>query len=106
MNNAEQINKRGFFYKVGVMSGDILLTTYRFNDFEKMMKELSDIDDKYKSDMQRCAFVIQAFKDSSYDFKNSCFCQMYINVMGIKEKKDTVASRILHEFEERYREND
>ena len=106
MNNIEQINKMSFFYKVGVMCGNTLLTTYKFDDFEKMMKELSDISNKHKSDMQRCAFVIQAFKDNTYDFKNSCFCQMRIKVNGIEERKDAVASRILHEFEERCGEND
>lgn len=97
MTPIKTIKTKNYFYKMGVMCGDVLYCTYKFDDFEKMIEEADRINDKYKSDMRYCTFVIQAFKDSSYDFNNSCFFQEEIRVNSVNSESENIAKRILQE---------
>lgn len=87
------------FFKMGVMCGEMLYATYKFDDFEKMMQEAEEIDDKFNSDMMYCSFVFQAFKDESYDFSKSCFFQEIFSVNGISRHKAIIAKAILTAYE-------
>ena len=100
MKYAESIKNKNYFYKLGVMCGNTLYCTYKFDDFEKMIKKAKQINDKYKSDMIFCTFVFQAFKDGTYDFKNSCFYQEKICVNQIENKAGVIAEKILKSFDE------
>lgn len=97
--NFEKLKAIKLYYKMGVMCGSTLYFTYKFDDFEKMIKEATDIKNKYKRDMSCCTFVIQAFKDDSYDFEKSCICQLQINVNQIETAIDAVVSKILSTIE-------
>lgn len=94
----ERIKNKRFFYKMGVMCGELLYHTYKFDDFGKMVEEAQKISDKY-NDMQYCTFVIQAFKDDSYDFEKSCFFQTRLPVYDIETKKDNIMKQILRNSE-------
>lgn len=98
MELLENLKSKKFYYKMGVMGGELLYDVYEFDDFEEMMKEAFQICDKYH-DMQRCAFVFQAFKDNSFDFKTSCFFQTKTSVYGIKIQMDDLIRDILHASE-------
>ncbi len=100
MKNSERIKEKNFYYKMGVTCGKTLYYTYKFDNFEKMMQEANNINNKYKSDMMYCAFVIQAFKDNSYDFEKSCFYQSKLSVNNIESQIENVAQNILKDFEE------
>lgn len=84
-----------FFYKLGVMCGQTLYTTFKFDNFKDLCNELTHIKEKYGWDMGLCSFVIQAYNDNSYDFQKSCFMQERFNVnhwnsqLG-KELKDKI----------------
>ena len=98
-NNAlEVIDNKKIFYKMGVMCGETLYMTYKFNKFSKMIEKADEINNKYKSDMRYCCFVIQAFKDDTYDFEKSCFYQDKINVSSVKENAEFVAEKIIKAF--------
>lgn len=99
MTNIERVKSKKLFYKMGVMCGELLYYTYKFDDFEKMVQKAKEISEKYK-DMQYCTFVIQAFKDDSYDFEKSCFFQTELFVYDIKTKIDSIAEKILQDSEE------
>ena len=99
MTNFDRIKGLRLYYKMGVMCGNVLYFTYKFDDFEKMIKEATDIKNKYKRDMSYCTFVIQAFKDDSYDFEKSCICQLQISVNQIETALDAVVSKILSTIE-------
>lgn len=99
MTNLEKIKNMKLYYKMGVMCGNLLYFTYKFDDFEKMMKSAKEINNKYKSDMKHCTFVIQAFKDSSYDFKKSCFSQTKVFVNNVESEIDNVIETILSDYE-------
>lgn len=99
MDYLEQINNKQFYYKVGVMYGQTLYYTMKFNTFEEMFQRLTQIDQKYKSDMQYCSFVIQAYTDNSFDFKNSCFSQTERSVRGIESRVSDIAEEILKDYE-------
>ena len=95
MTNYEKIKSKKLFYKMGVMYGEILYCIYKFDDFDKMIEEAKEINDKYKSDMMFCTFVFQAFKDSSYDFRKSCFYQGKCYVNKIEKEAEVIAEKIL-----------
>ena len=99
MTNIESIKTKKFFYKMGVLCGDFLYHSYKFEDFETMAEEAKYISNNYK-DMQCCTFVIQAFRDNSYDFKKSCFYQTELFVYDIEKKLDSIAEAILRDCEE------
>lgn len=101
MINIENIKSKNIFFKMGVMCGEILYTTAKFNDFEKMMQEAERINNKYKSDMRYCTFVFQAFKDASYDFSNSCFFQTKVYVNNILQEKTNIAEAVLAAYEKK-----
>lgn len=106
MSNSNRIKGLRLYYKMGVMCGNVLYFTYKFDDFEKMMKSAKDINNKYKGDMQYCTFVIQAFKDNSYDFKKACFCQIKVRVSDIETGINNVIEKILSDYESEVQEND
>ena len=95
----KQINSKQFCYKVGVMCGKALYYTMKFNTFKEMIQRLTQIDQTYKSDMKYCTFVIQAYTDNSFDYKNSCFSQMERSVIGIKSRVTDIAEEILKDYE-------
>lgn len=99
MNYLEQINNKPFCYKVGVMFGNTLYYTMKFDGFEKMIQRAKDINRQYKSDMQYCTFVIQAYIDNSFDFKNSCFSQTEISVVNVESKVADIAEETLKDYE-------
>lgn len=99
MNYLEQINNKQFCYKVGVMCGNTLYYTMKFNTFKEMVQRLTQIDQTYKSDMQYCKFVIQAYTDNSFDFKHSCFSQIERSVTGIESRVADIAKEILKDYE-------
>ena len=82
----QKIDRYGFFYKMGVLTGQTLLSVEKFDSFEKMIREAERIDNTYKSDMCYCSFCFQAFKDDTYNFGTSCFFQYHTNVNGISRK--------------------
>lgn len=100
MNYLEQINKKHFYYKLGVMCGQTLYYVYKFDSFEKLAQKAKRIDEKYKSDMRYCSFVIQTFDNSSYDFDNSCFCQITKSVKDIETHFNDIAKEIFENYEE------
>lgn len=95
----KQINSKQFCYKVGVMCGNTLYYTMKFNTFKEMVQRLIQIEQTYKSDMQYCTFVIQAYTDNSFDYKNSCFSQIERSVIGIKSKVVDIAEEIVKDYE-------
>lgn len=97
MAHIETLKTKNFFYKMGVLCGDVLYCTYKFDDFEKMLQEAKRINDKYKSDMRYCTFVIQSFNNNSYNFLKSCFSQIELNVNDVEAEADNIAKRILQE---------
>jgi hypothetical protein len=70
------------------------------------MKSAKDLNDKYKSDMQYCTFVIQVFKDSSYDFRKSCFSQTKVCVNDVETEIDNVIETILSDYESEVQEDE
>ncbi len=94
------MKEKKFFYKMGVMCGELLYTTSEFDSFEKLLEEAKSINDEFKSDMSNCDFVIQTFRDSSYDFKKSCFSQIRIGVNNIDDKTDFVVRKIINDYSE------
>lgn len=98
MTNFERVKSKKLFYKLGVMCGELLYHTYKFDDFEKMVQKAKEISDTRK-DMKYCTFVIQAFKDDSYNFKKSCFFQTELFVYDIEKKLDSIAETILRDCE-------
>lgn len=97
-SNIEQINNTPFCYKLGVMCGQMLYETMKFDNFEKMIQEAHQIDEKYQSDMQKCDFVIQTYKDNSYNFESSCISQIRLPVNDIKTKSEDIAGKILSDY--------
>ena len=100
MNNVELIKKENFFYKMGVMCGALLYSTYKFDDFEKMMESAKGIKDRYGRDMLGCQFVIQTFRDGSYDFEKSCFSQIVVPVNDINLRFDRIMNEIMEDSNE------
>lgn len=100
MANYEKIKSKKIFYQIGVMCGNTLYLTYKFDDFEKTMQEACRINNKYKRDMRYCCFVIQAFKDNTYDFEKSCFYQSKIYVNEIEDEVENIVEGILNRFGE------
>ncbi len=92
------IKNMNFYYKLGVLNKTLLLDVYEFDDFEKMMQIAKSIDCKYGSDMDNCHFVIQSFKDNSYDFRNSCFSQINIPIKNIEGQIDKLTKEIMADF--------
>ena len=99
MTNVEAIKGKGFFYRMGVLCGNMLYNTYKFDSFDAMMQEAERIDNKYKSDMARCRFCFQAFKDDTYNFEKACFYQQEFPVNGISKNKEKIAEIILRDYE-------
>lgn len=104
MDYVGQINNKEFCYKVGVMCGKELYYTMKFDSFEKMIQEAHQIDEKYQSDMQKCDFVIQAFKDNTYNFETSCISQIRTPVNNIQMKSEDIAGKILSDAEKALKE--
>lgn len=98
-SNLERIDNTPFCYKLGVMYGQLLYKVMKFDSFEKMIQEAYQIDERYQSDMQKCDFVIQAFKDNTYNFETSCISQIRIPVNDIKTKTEDIAGKILSDAE-------
>lgn len=103
-SNIEQINNTPFSYKLGVMCGQTLYKVMKFVSFEKMIQEAHQIDEKYQSDMQKCDFVIQAFKDNTYNFETSCISQIRTPVNNIQMKSEDIAGKILSDAEKALKE--
>lgn len=99
MTNVEAIKGKGFFYRMGVLCGNMLYNTYKFDSFDAMIQEAERIDNKYKSDMARCRFCFQAFKDDTYNFEKACFSQVDISVNGISKNKERLAEIMLRNYE-------
>ena len=95
MTHREQLEQKKFFYKIGVMCGGIIYSTYKFEDFGMMIQFAKDIRDKYKSDMSNCRFIIQTYKDNSYDFETACFSQIEVAVTQIGLRVEGIAQEIL-----------
>jgi hypothetical protein len=91
-----------YFYKLGVMNGSLLYTTYKYDSFNELCNKLTHIKNKYGWDMGLCSFVVQAYKDNSYDFNNSCFFQekFMVNYWN-KTREEWLKNKI----ESEYREN-
>lgn len=100
LKNIEIINTKNIFYKMGVICGEMLYSVDKFDNFEKMIQEAKQINDKYKRDMMNCMFVFQAFRDESYDFEKSCFFQTKLFVNDIENKIDALAKSIFAKFVE------
>ena len=97
-NYLDEIRKKKFFYKMGVLCGKTLYATFKFNDFDRLIKSASDTSQKYGRDMFLCRFVIQAFSDSSYDFDTSCFSQVECPVNRIALDVELIAKMILGDY--------
>lgn len=95
------IDNNNLFYKLGVMCGDLLYTTYEFDSFNKLFQEAKSINNKFKSDMANCDFVIQTFIDNSYDFKKSCFSQIRVNVNSIEDRLGYILNEIVKSYSEK-----
>ena len=70
-----------------ILGGGILYTTFKYDNFSELSKQLTIIKSKYGWDMGFCKFVVQAYKDNSYDFERACFsfpCHFsnYVTYMG------------------------
>lgn len=95
-----------YFYKVGVLSGVTLLTTFKYDSFNELCNKLTHIKNKYGLDMGYCSFVVQAYKDNSYDFNNSCFLQEEFMVSNWdKTKEKWLKNKIESDYKEQYNEN-
>lgn len=81
--------EKKFFYRLGVLSFSTTLKSFRYDNFESMSNEMTKIKKKYCWDMARCTFVVQAYKDNSYDFYNSCFLQEEFSVNAWDKEKET-----------------
>ena len=78
------------------MCGGLLYNTYKFDCFEKMFQKAKEISKKY-NDMKYCTFVIQAYKDNSYDFSKACFSQVEGSVYSIETEIDSIVKKFLQD---------
>lgn len=90
-----------FYYKVGVMCGENLYTTFKHKGFKELSERLTGIKEKYGWDMGYCKFVVQAYKDNSYDFQKSCFLQEVFSVNSWREEVEKwLKDKIKKDFKE------
>ena len=99
-----QVYSKNFYYRMGVLCGDMLYYTKKFESFETMMQYCEETDKKHGWDMGRCRFCFQAFKDDTYDFATSCFSQVEMPVNGIAQNKGKLAEIILRDYKKKYGE--
>lgn len=89
-----------FRYRIGIVCGELVYETRKYDDFDAVFDYLEQVDEKYGHDMQYCSAVIQAYKDDSYDYKSACFYQKKMPIRGIRALKDRVREEMLEKWHE------
>lgn len=95
----DKLDEKHYFYKLGVCSGERVLGVCEFDSFAAMIRYAVHTNRDYGGDMYRCHFVIQVFKDDSYDFESSCFSQNEWSVNFIRFYIEAIAKAILNDSE-------
>lgn len=97
------VKKQKFYYILGVMCGETLLTTFEYDNFDELLNKMKSILKKYWHDMYLCTFVVQAFSDNSYDYKNAFFMQEEFDVCSLKI--ETLEERLIEAINRNHKEN-
>ena len=98
MDQKKKIDNIKLWYRMGVLCGEMLYYTMKFDTFEAMMQYCADVDKKHGWDMFACRFCFQAFKDDSYNFEKACILQIEMPVNNIDQNKEGLAERILKAY--------
>ena len=93
----DELKHKNLRYKMGVVCGEMLYSTMKFDDFHEMVQEAERISERY-DDIQRCSFVFQAYRDDSYNFETVCFFQTKCCVYDIRRKVTDMARCILEKL--------